>query len=239
MQSRQMSSRPAPTRPAGAGPLLLAFLAGVSGGCATSPPATTAVPAAFDLTDFCADAQQRISGTALRPDNVLHTEYTAFVKSKPSVRPLRTEQYVWFEDEARARPKMVSCKMKTADHIATEYGAGQVAGEGECADINRATLERVLASMDSGEQRRLRFDGGARVVFEPEFRTADGPVWLAPFALTTLGSDGALHIHSLAMRNDWLDPALANAPPQFKGTRYCHLIAPQYLLRVLRGDVPA
>jgi hypothetical protein len=61
-------------------------------------------------------------------------------------------------------------------------------------------------------------------------------VWLAPFALTTIGSDGALHIHSKAMRNDWLDPALARAPPQFKGTRYCHLIAPQYLARVLRGE---
>jgi hypothetical protein len=205
--------------------------------CASTSRDLGAPPATFDLSTFCADAQQRISGTPLRADNVLHTDYEAFVKSKPGVRPLRTEQYVWFDDEARTQPKMISCKMKTSDHIATEYGADQTTGEGQCADINRATLERVLAGIGPAERRRLRFARGTQVVFEPEVRTTDGPVWLAPFALTTIGSDGALHIHSKAMRNDWLDPALAQAPPQFKGTRYCHLIAPQYLARLLRGEV--
>ena len=52
-----------------------------------------------------------------------------------------------------------------------------------------------------------------------------------------VGSDGALHLKSKAMRNDWLDPKLKDAPARFKGTRYCHLIAPSYLLGILRGDV--
>jgi hypothetical protein len=226
-------------RPAAA----LAFTASLAmltlSGCATAPPSPAAsnATAAFDLTSFCVAAQQRISGTALRSENTLHTDYEAFVKSKPGVQPLRTEQFVWFEDDARTLPKMISCKMKTSDHIATEYGADQTRGEGQCADINRATLEGVLAAMSAAERRQLRFARGTQVVFEPEVRTTDGPVWLAPFALTTIAADGALHIHSKAMRNDWLDPALAKAPPQFKGTRYCHLIAPQYLARVLRGDV--
>jgi hypothetical protein len=200
------------------------------------PQPGTAALQTLDLSGFCIAAQQRISGTALRSENTLHTDYEAFVKSKPGVRPLRTEQYIWFDDEARAQPKMISCKMKTSDHIATEYGADQTTGEGQCADINRATLDSVLAAMSAAERRRLRFARGTQVVFEQEVRTTDGPVWLAPFALTTISSDGALHIHSKAMRNDWLDPALAKAPPQFKGTRYCHLIAPQYLARVLRGE---
>lgn len=207
--------------------------------CAAMSPPTTSSSASVDLSTFCTDAQQRISGTPLRSENVLHTDYEAFVKSKPAARPLRTEQYVWFDDEARTQPKMISCKMKTSDHIATEYGADQTTGEGQCADINRATLERVLAAMSPAERRRARFARGTQVVFEPEVRTTDGPVWLAPFALTTIGSDGALHVHSKAMRNDWLDPALAKAPPQFKGTRYCHLIAPQYLARLLRGEAAA
>jgi hypothetical protein len=217
--------------------LLGAALAFALAGCSATPRTPAAAPAAFDLSTFCTDAQQRISGTPLRAENVLHTDYEAFVKSKPAARPLRTEQYVWFDDEARTQPKIISCKMKTSDHIATEYGTDQTTGEGQCADINRATLERVLAAMSPAERRRARFARGAQVVFEPEVRTTDGPVWLAPFALTTIGSDGALHVHSKAMRNDWLDPALAKAPPQFKGTRYCHLIAPQYLARLLRGEL--
>ena len=202
--------------------------------CASTP---LAAPETFELGTFCTVAQQRIAGSSLRSENTLHTDYDAFVKSKPGVRPLRTEQYVWFEDDARTQPKMISCKMKTSDHIATEYGADQTSGEGQCADINRMTLERVLVSMSGAQQRRLRYARGTQVVFEPEVRTTDGPVWLAPFDLVTTGADGALHIHAKAMRNDWLDPELAKAPPQFKGTRYCHLIAPQYLARLLRGEV--
>lgn len=219
--------------------MLAGLVATLLCGCAVTPPSAVMPNAAFDLSTFCTDAQQRISGTPLRSENVLHTDYEAFVKSKPAARPLRTEQYVWFADEARTQPKMISCKMKTSDHIATEYGADQTAGEGQCADINRATLERVLGGMSAAERRRLRYGRGTQVVFEPEVRTTDGPVWLAPFALTTIGADGALHVHSKAMRNDWLDPALAKAPPQFKGTRYCHLIAPQHLARLLRGEAAA
>lgn len=204
-------------------------------GCVINPPRVT--PSVMDLTGFCADAQQLIAGTPLRPENVVHTDYDAFVLSKPEVRPLRTEQYVWYEDEARTQPRMISCKMKTADHIATEYGAGEVRGEGLCADINRRTLERVLESMSAAERRRLAFDGGRNVVFDAEERTTEGPVWLAPYAFAYIGEDGALHLKAKAMRNDWLDPRYAQAPARFKGTRYCHLVAPQYLARLLRAEV--
>jgi hypothetical protein len=204
-------------------------------GCVIDPPRPT--PSVMDLTGFCADAQQLISGTSLRPENVVHTDYDAFVLSKPEVRPLRTEQYVWYDDEARTQPRMISCKMKTADHIATEYGAGQVRGEGLCADINRRTLSRVLESMSLAERRRLAFDGGRNVVFDDEQLTTEGPVWLAPYAFAYLDKDGALHLKAKAMRNDWLDPRYAQAPARFKGTRYCHLVAPQYLARLLRAEV--
>lgn len=203
--------------------------------CAMAPP--RAGPSVMDLTGFCADAQQLISGTPLRPENVVHTDYDAFVLSKPEVRPLRTEQYVWYEDEARTRPRMISCKMKTADHIATEYGTDRVRGEGLCEDINRRTLARVLESMSAAERRRLAFDGGRRVVFDAEERTTEGPVWLEPYAFAYRGGDGALHLKAKAMRNDWLDPRYAQAPARFKGTRYCHLVAPQYLARLLRGEI--
>ncbi len=192
---------------------------------------------AMDLSGFCADAQQIISGTPLRPENVVYTDYEAFVLSKPEARPLRTQQYVWYEDEARTLPRMISCKMKTADHIAAEYGAAQVRGEGLCADVNRRTLARVLESLSAAERRRLAFDGGRRVIFDPEETTTDGPIWLQPYAFAYLGADGALHLKAKAMRNDWLDPRYAQAPARFKGTRYCHLVAPQYLARLLRGTV--
>ena len=219
-------------------PSLLLSLGALAAAAANPPSRDPARPAALDdLARFCIDAQQIIAGTQLAVESVLHSDYDAFVLSKPEAQPLRTEQYVWFEDAARTQPRMISCKMKTSDHIATVYGADQTRGEGMCADINRATLQRVLASVPASERRRLAFDGGTRVVFDIEEVTTNGPEWLAPYAFAYRGGDGALHLRAKAMRNDWLDPRLAQSPARFKGTRYCHLIAPPYLARILRGEV--
>jgi len=131
---------------------------------------------------------------------------------------------------------MVSCKMKTADHLVTEYGADAAGTDIGCYGVNRLTLQRVSASMSPAEQRRLRFQP-QQVVFEDDVVTTLGQVWVAPFPMARVGDDGRLRIQSLAMRNDWLDPRYASAPPQFRGTRYCHLIAPEHLTRLLRGEV--
>jgi len=55
--------------------------------------------------------------------------------------------------------------------------------------------------------------------------------------MLSVAPDGTLHVRSKGMRNDWLDPRLATADPRVKGTRYCHLVAPEYLRRVLLGEV--
>jgi hypothetical protein len=201
------------------------------------PPVTDAA--------FCRDAQRDIVTTALGAENEVITVLDAFVKSKPVVRPLQTRQFVWMEDGAAgtetgptgpARPKMVSCKMKTADHLVAEFGAGAAGADIGCSGVNRLTLERVLAAMTPAERRRLRFKP-QQVVFDEDFVTALGPVWLEPYPIARLGEDRRLHIQARAMRNDWLDPRYAAAPPQFRGTRYCHLIAPEHLARLLRGEV--
>ena len=77
--------------------------------------------------------------------NTVYTDYQAFVESKPAPRPLATRQSVWFEDAARTQPRMVSCKMKTADHIRVEYGADQVGDDISCAAINEMTLQGCSA----------------------------------------------------------------------------------------------
>ena len=218
-------------------------------GCAaptSAPGGRTALPPP-PVTDaaFCRDAQRAIVSTALGSENEVITALDAFVKSKPVVRPLQTRQYVWMEDAAAGapagaagpgRPKIVSCKMKTADHLVAEYGAGAAGADIGCSGVNRLTLGRVLAAMTPAERRRLRIKP-QQVVFEEDFVTPLGPVWLEPYPMARLGDDGRLRIQSRAMRNDWLDPRYATAPPQFRGTRYCHLIAPEHLARLLRGEV--
>lgn len=241
--NRRLRNRPAATRvtaaivtAAGLG-LLGPGLLGIAG-CATpgGGAVTTGRPVVTDA-QFCVDAQTHITGSRPRAANTVYTDYQAFVESKPAARPLETRQYVWFADEARAQPKMVSCKMKTADHIRVEYGADQVGADTSCAAVNERTLEAVRGALTRIERQRLKFDSGRRVVFDADTVTTNGPIWLEPFALAYLAPDGALHVKAKGMKNDWLDPRLAKAEARFKGTRYCHLVAPEYLRRILLGEV--
>jgi len=208
-------------------------------GCATPGTAVARRPAVPVVTDdrFCVVAQTLITGSKVAAVNTAYADYQAFVDSKPAPRPLATRQFVWFEDASRTQPRMVSCKMKTADHIRVEYGADQVGEDASCAAVNESTLQAVLGSLTRAERRRLKFDAGRNVVFESDVVTANGPVWLEPFAVLRIAPDGALHVKSKGMKNDWLDPKLAKAEPRFKGTRYCHFVAPEYLRRALLGDV--
>ena len=205
--------------------------------CVTTPEANS--PPLWPLAEHCTRAQQEITRSAIISNNVVHAEYQTFVLSKAKVRPLQTEQYHWYEDAARTQLKMISCKMKTADHLRAEYGAAMAGEDSTCSALNARTLTAVLAAIPARQRSRLRFQGGTQVVFDADALTTDGPTWLAPYPLAYLGQDGALHVQAKAMRNDGQDPRYFAAPPQFRGTRYCHLIAPEHLRRLLTGAVPA
>ena len=220
-------------------PLVIAVVAALGAlGCAGTtrrPDLQTALP----LVEFCSAAQQLISSTALRASNVVHDDYQAFVLSKPKVRPLETEQFHWYEDAARMKLKMISCKMKTTDHLRAEYGDSAAGTEGLCAAVNQRSLAVALASLKRNRHGKLRYDSGRQVVFDAEELTSLGPEWLKSHEIAWKDAQGLLHVQSRAMRNDWLDPRYLKAPPQFRGTRYCHLIAPDDLQRLLTGATPA
>lgn len=215
------------------------LLAGILSACAPLDRSNDVASKAWPLEQFCARAQQLIASTPLVAQNHVHADYQAFVLSKPVARPLQTHQHHWYEDAGKTQLKMISCKMKTTDHLRTEYGADQAGSEGACANINRQSLRVAIAEARSRGQRRLRYSSGDQVAFDVEELTTIGPEWLKQHEIAWEDSAGVLHIQSRSMRNDWLDPRLAKAQPQFKGTRYCHLIAPDYLRRLLTGEAPA
>jgi hypothetical protein len=205
--------------------------------CASSGVARRAPHASFDLPHLCISAQAITSGSSVVPQVIVHTDYDAFVKSKPVARPLQLEQYVWYADDSHQQPRMVSCKMKTADHLQAEYGANAAGTEASCAAVNERILKSLLSGMSRAERLRLRFDQGRNIVFDADDVTNDGPSWLKPFSIAYADAQGRLHLKSKGMQNDWLDPRYLSAPVKFRGTRYCHLVAPPYLARVLRGDI--
>jgi hypothetical protein len=214
--------------------VLSAIGGAVLAGCSTvpAPDAAASLPS---MSEFCAAVQHYMAGTSLPVINVVQTDYEAFVLSKAQVKPLETQQFAWPVSNTDTTTKMLSCKMKTADHIRAEYGEAAAGEEQTCAGYNRLTYDAVLAGFSGAERKRLAFDGGRNVVFDPDELTTSGPVWLEPYAMVYVGADGALHVKGKGMRNDWTDPRYFNAPVRFRGTRYCHLIAPDYLRDLLTG----
>ena len=199
-----------------------------------SPRGAVALP---PLDQFCGEAQKVMAGTQMQAENVVIAEFDAFAPSKATIRPLSTRQYNGYSDAPNGGLRQISCKMKTADHLRTEYGADAAGREGLCADVNRRTYASVMQTFSASQRRALRFGSGRAVVFDAEQVTTNGREWVAPYPLAWQGADGKLHVLAKAQRNDWLDQRWVDAPPQFRGTRYCHFIAPDYLRRILLGEV--
>ena len=121
----------------------------LTAGCATSGGSASASPppaiAPTTGADFCSEAQRIVANSRVPAVNTVFADREAFIRSKASARPLETRQYAAPEAGPGSSPKMVSCKMKTADHIRTEFGADQAGADETCALLNQRTLDAVLA----------------------------------------------------------------------------------------------
>ncbi len=209
---------------------VLAVTGAIAAGCAARPAPIAGPP----LAEFCLEAQRVIVRTDVRPALVLHKDFDAFVKSKAGIEPLTIQQYIWYEDDDPARPVMVSCKLKSADHLNDALGAGTSGGDGRCQDMNRLTYDRVRAALGAENVATVAFDPAEEVRNEAN-PGMTGPDWLRPYQITTRNASGTLELHSKGFRVDWLDPRFAAMPARFRGVQYCHLVAPEYLARLVTG----
>jgi hypothetical protein len=189
-------------------------------------------------TDFCAGAQQQIARTELIAEVVNHTDYESFVQSKATASPLVVQQY--FSNPAPgpdAIARVVSCKMKTAERINNDNMSADdptpvAAGDRNCHALHEGMLADIVARIPAQE---LSVSPEQLIVDEEQLAYM-GPMWLKPWPFEPLARDesGQLHLQSKALYVPfaWWIPM----PDRFKGTYYCHLIAPQFLEALLRGE---
>jgi hypothetical protein len=182
----------------------------------TGPPIGVAGPVQPELDEFCTEAQSLLAATALPSENVLYDDLDSFVKSKAALKPLVTRQFVHYDAEDRGLAKMISCKLKS------------------CRSINGLTLKRVQSARGKPDSPWGVF---TNVVLEPDEIVPSGFVWVKPYAMVRVDDRNILHIKSKALFVSWHDERFLNMPARFRGTHYCHLIAPSYLRRLLDGEV--
>lgn len=200
----------------------------------TADTATAADGQAKISNTFCTEIQTAIMGNTVPADNMVHPDYESFLLSKASVDPLRNEQFTTLGPDGA--PHMISCKMKTPDHIQEVYGEDKVNAEARsCEAINRDNVAAVIANLskDDAKARKLSDDD---IVFEEDISVMTGQSWTKPFNFVRKSDDGKIRIQSKRMQVDWTNLLFKMAPDRFRGALYCHLIAPEFAKALILGE---
>jgi hypothetical protein len=220
--------------------LVLAPLLGlVAAGCASDPKPTTVgqpfvLPA---INDYCAMAQKEIASSRVPARNVLMTDFAAFSRAAPQVKPLETMQFVRYGDSQQKQPRMISCKLHSVERIRAEYGPTAAGESSSCARLNRRTLDAVMGSLTERQKKKMPFKGAVPVMLDPDLQASSEAEWLQEFTMVQTDAGGTLRIRAKSLGTASGTTRVATRATANSGRQYCHLIAPDYLKRVLTGEV--
>jgi hypothetical protein len=204
--------------------------------CASHPPQAfelSEIPAA---NSYCLEAQRIVSRTTIPMQLIVHEDFNAFVKSKTSIEGPTIHQFNWYDPESNIQG--ISCKMKSADHLNMAFGAGAAGPDGFCQDMNRQVYQLLLQKTANPALIPVEFDLSESIKSKEQSNMI-GPIWLKPFTMTYLDPAGVLHIATKGFVVNFADPRYQKFPPSWRGTHYCHLIAPKYLASLLNGEAAA
>jgi hypothetical protein len=217
----------------------LALGAALAGCASDTRPVVVGQPITLPaINDYCAAAQKEIVSSRVPARNVLVTDYAAFARATPSLQPLETLQYVGYADEKKSKARMISCKLHSAAQIRAAYGATAAGESTTCARLNRRTLDAVMISMTDRQKKKMPFNGALPVALDPDELAASEAQWLEGFTMVQTDAGGTLRIRAKSLRagNTALRRTSTSAQVT-DGRQYCHLIAPDYLRRILVGEV--
>ena len=195
-------------------------------GVAFSPPAAT-------LGDFCVAVQKYLANTAVEGTNTVFTDMPSYRHSKPSPNPLLIYQVVTYRGKV---PIMVSCKVKTAAHLRATYGPTAAGEQRFCPAVTRELQSATVAALRQ-ENDPVAAERAAAFVIDEDEPFLTGRDYLADFELSYRGADGAVHIrsHGLFQNYDsWITTLL---PRQVQGQSYCHLATVEYLRALATGGM--
>jgi hypothetical protein len=209
----------------------------VAAGCASDKrPVVVGQPIVIPaLNDYCANAQKEVASSRVPARNVVVTDYQAFSRATPSVKPLETLQYVGYADPQRTKARMISCKLHSAERIRAEYGATAAGESTTCARLNRRTLDAVMLSLTDRQKKKTPFKGTIGVLLDPDEQATTESQWLESFTMVQTDAGGTLRIRAKSLGAGNL--RVSSKAGAGNGRQYCHLIAPDYLKRILTGEV--
>lgn len=215
----------------------LALLASVMGDnlWASSDPASASLTTSH--RDFCAVVQRKLVDTPLSLTNKIHTTKEAFTDSKARAKPLETQQFS--ETAPDGSLLGISCKTKSADHLRAEHGVSAARDPAlpprSCRDMHREMVVQLWATFDD-EARASSAFAPHQVMLDADTMSYTGSGWIGSPAEAYLSSDGKLHLRASALFAEWEDWRWKIMPKSFRGNHYCHLVAPERIRALMRGE---
>lgn len=180
--------------------------------------------------EFCIAVQHILAETEVEATNEIFNNMPDYRHSKPSPNPLMIYQVVTYDDVG---PIVVSCKVKTADHISAEYGEDAAGEQRYCPEITRMLQTQAVAELQQWNPDAAAV-AQAFVIDESEPYLM-GSSYLSDFQSSYIGEDGAIHFQSPGLQTNWEDWLIWVMPNRVRGQTYCHLPTVAYMKRVATG----
>ena len=182
--------------------------------------------------EFCVKVQQLLADTEIRGNVTVFDNMPAYRSSKPAPDPLLIYQVVTYDEGG---PVVVSCKVKTADHLREVYGDDAAGEQSYCpsvTELNKADAVAQLQKTDPEAAARAE-----AIVVDQNEPYAMGSKYLADYELSYVGEDGAVHIQSPGLQTDWESWMGMIMPDRLMGQTYCHLPTVEYIVRLATGEI--
>jgi hypothetical protein len=182
--------------------------------------------------DFCVAVQKIVANTEITGTNEIFSNMPDYRHSKPSPNPLMIYQVVTYDDVG---PIVVSCKVKTVDHLQAEYGEDAAGPQVYCPAVTGIVRAQAVAE--------LKAEGNAEAAAAAEAFVLDnnepylmGSDYLSDFQSIYVGEDGAVHVASPGLQSNWDSWISYIMPDRLLGQTYCHLATADYMKRVAKGE---
>ena len=153
-------------------------------------------------------AQQFLANTDMQGDNTIFDNMPDYRSSQPAPKPLQIFQVVTYD---KATPIMVSCKVKTADHLQSVYGADKAGQQRYCPELTKEILQSVIAELSQSDPAAAEKAKGFIVEDNEPYVT--GRSYLADFELSFTDESGKIHINSPGLQTDWGKPDVVAIAP--------------------------
>jgi hypothetical protein len=199
--------------------------------------ATTTAALATSLPDptsdgFCVAVQKILGNTDIEGNNEIFDNMPDYRASKPSPNPLMIYQVVTYDE---AGPIVVSCKVKTVDHLQTEYGEEAAGPQVFCPTVTTMLRAQAVAELKAEGNADAASVAEAFVIddTEPHLMGSD---YLSDFQPVYTDEDGAIHLASPGLQSEWDSWISYVMPDRFLGQTYCHLPTADYIKRIAKGE---